>query len=112
VVAFLKGGQVSTMRPSGDDVQNLVTQKGRAGDLLWSHDGQSLAFTTTRPGHSLVTIYSFADKSLRYLDASTDRDQQPVWSPDDTHLAYLRIPSVSPTMGPAPEREGEPWSIR
>ncbi len=112
LVAFLKGGQIFSMRPSGEEVKNLVTQKGQAGDLHWSHDGQSLAFTTTRPGHSLISIYSLADKSLRYLDASTDRDVEPVWSPDDARLAYLRIPSVSPTIGPAPERAGEPWSIR
>ncbi len=112
LVAFLKGGQIFTMQPNGEDVKNVVTQKGHAGDLRWSHDGQSLAFTTTRPGHTLIAIYSLADKSLRYLDPSTDHDAEPVWSPDDTHLAYLRIPSVSPVIGPAPEREGEPWSIR
>jgi dipeptidyl aminopeptidase/acylaminoacyl peptidase len=46
------------------------------------------------------------------LDASTDHDEEPAWAPDDAHLAYLRIPSVSPKIGPRPEREGEPWSIR
>jgi dipeptidyl aminopeptidase/acylaminoacyl peptidase len=112
LVAFIKGGQIFTMQPNGEDVKNIVTQKGRPGGLHWSHDGQSLAFTTTRAGHSLISIYSLADKSLRYLDASTDHDEDPAWSPDDAHLAYLRIPSVSPKIGPRPEREGEPWSIR
>ena len=112
LVAFIKGGQIFTMQPNGEDVKNVVTQKGRPGDLHWSHDGQSLAFTTRRTGHSLISIYSLADKSLRYLDASTDHDEDPAWSPDDAHLAYLRIASVSPKIGPRPEREGEPWSIR
>jgi dipeptidyl aminopeptidase/acylaminoacyl peptidase len=112
LIAFVRGGQIFTMQPTGGEVKNVVTQKGRPGDLHWSSDGHSLAFSTRRPGHSFISIYSLADKSLRYLDASTGDDLEPVWSPDDTRLAYLRIPSVAPKVGPAPEREGEPWSIR
>jgi dipeptidyl aminopeptidase/acylaminoacyl peptidase len=112
LLAFVRAGQIFTMLPSGEEVKNVVTQKGQVSDLQWSHDGQSLAFTTKRSGHSFVSIYAIADKSLRYLDASTDYDAEPVWSPDDTRLAYLRVPAVASKIGPRPERAGEPWSIR
>jgi dipeptidyl aminopeptidase/acylaminoacyl peptidase len=116
LIAFLRAGQIFTMlptgSPSGEEIKNIVTEKGKAAELHWSHDGQTLAFVTSRRGHSFITLYSLAAKSIRYLDPSTDLDLQPVWSPDDSHLAYLRIPSTTPHIGPAPERSGEPWSIR
>lgn len=112
LIAFLRGGQIFTMQPTGEDVKNIVTQKGHQTDLRWSHDGRWLAFVSARHGHSFLGVYSLADKSLRYFDASTDYDLEPVWSRDDRRLAYLRTPSTSPKLGPGPRREGEPWSIR
>ena len=112
LIAFLRGGQIFTMLPTGEEVKNIVTQKGRQTDLRWSHDGRSLAFISARHGHSFLAVYSLTGKSLRYFDASTDYDSEPAWSPDDAHLAYLRTPSVTPKLGPGPRREGEPWSIR
>jgi len=112
LIAFLRAGQIFTILPTGEEVKNIVTQKGSAAELHWSHDGQSLAFVTSRSSHSFITIYSLAAKSIRYLDPSTDLDLQPVWSPDDSHLAYLRIPSTPEQIGLVAERSGEPWSIR
>ena len=112
LIAFLRGGHIFTMLPTGEEVKNVVTQKGHEADLRWSHDGKTLAFVTARRGHSFVGVYTLADKSLRFFDASTDYDSEPAWSPDDSHLAYIRTPSVTPKVGPAPHREGEPWSIR
>jgi dipeptidyl aminopeptidase/acylaminoacyl peptidase len=112
VIAFLRGGQIFSMRPTGEEVKNIVTQKGHQTDLRWSHDGRSLAFVSARHGHSFLAVYSLADQSLRYFDASTDYDSEPAWSPDDARIAYLRTPSVSEQIGPRPHREGEPWSIR
>jgi dipeptidyl aminopeptidase/acylaminoacyl peptidase len=112
LIAFLRGGQIFTIQPSGEEPKNIVAQKGRQGELRWSHDGQSLAFVSTRQGHSFLGVYALGDKSLRYFDASTDHDIEPAWSPDDRRLAHVRVPSVSARMGPGAEREGEPWSIR
>jgi dipeptidyl aminopeptidase/acylaminoacyl peptidase len=112
LIAFLRGGQIFTMLPTGEEVKNVVTQKGRQTDLRWSHDGKSLAFVSARRGHSFVGVYTLADKTLRFFDASTDYDSEPAWSPDDSHLAYVRVASVTPKFGPASHREDEPWSIR
>jgi dipeptidyl aminopeptidase/acylaminoacyl peptidase len=112
IVAFLRGGQIFFMKPTGEDVKNVVTQKGTQSDLTWSPDGSELAFVSGRGNHRFIGLYSRTGNNLRYLDASVDRDASPVWSPDGRQIAYLRIPAASPVFGPGPQREGEPWSIR
>lgn len=111
-VAFLRGGQIYLMKPSGQEVSLAVSQKGSASDLRWSSDGRYLAFVSTRREHSFIGIYSPADKAVRYIDASVDRDSNPVWSPDSSRLAYTRVPAQSRIDAFVPRRSGEPWSIR
>ena len=62
--------------------------------------------------HSLIGIYDFAQKTLRYLDPSVDRDQEPVWSPDSKQIAYLRLPPNFGQESFGAKRAGPPWSIR
>ncbi|MBV9404904.1 MAG: S9 family peptidase [Acidobacteriaceae bacterium] len=112
LVAFLRAGQIFTMSPAGENVKAAVTQKATASDLLWSPDGAELAFVSGRKDHSFIGLYKPADKTLRYLDASTDRDSDPVWSPDGSQIAYVRQPSGNPGFAFVPHREGEPWSLR
>jgi len=112
LVAFLRAGQIFTMKPSGGDVKSAVYQKTGAANLRWSPDGTELAFESLRHDHSFIGIYVPADRRLSYLDASVDRDLDPVWSPDSAGIAYVRIPAQNRAFDFGPEREGEPWSIR
>jgi dipeptidyl aminopeptidase/acylaminoacyl peptidase len=111
-VAFVRGGQIYMMKPSGQDVALAVSQKGSASDLRWSPDGRYLAFVSTRREHSLIGLYSPADKAVRYFDASVDHDSNPVSSPDGGRLAYTRVPAQSRIYAFVPRSSGEPWSIR
>ncbi len=111
-VAFLRAGQIFLMKPSGENVRSAVNQKGHQAQLEWSPDGTKLAFVSERGDHSFIGIYSPQDKTVKYVDASVDRDRSPVWSPDSTKIAYLRIPARSLAFAFGPEREGQPWSIR
>ncbi len=111
-VAFVRGGQIYLMKPSGQEVALAVSQKGSASDLRWSPDGRYLAFVSARREHSFIGIYSPSDKAVRYMDASVDRDSNPVWSPDGSRLAYTRVPAQSRIYAFVPRRSGEPWSIR
>ncbi|HEY7303103.1 MAG TPA: prolyl oligopeptidase family serine peptidase [Bryobacteraceae bacterium] len=112
LVAFLRAGQIWMMKHSGQDIRNVVKQKGTQADLQWSPDGSMLAFMSARQDHSLIGIYTIADKSLRYLDPSVDTDHDPVWSPDGAQIVYLRSPAVAHEAFFSARREGQPWSIR
>ncbi len=114
VAAFIRNGQIFTVTSAGENVKSAVVERStaKAGDLQWSPDGSSIAFVSARGNHSFIGLYTPSDHKLRYLDASVDRDSEPVWSPDSSHLAYLRIPATSRDFMFHVHREGEPWSIR
>jgi dipeptidyl aminopeptidase/acylaminoacyl peptidase len=111
MVAFVRGGQIFTMKSSGEGVKSTVNVKGSPSGLRWSPDGAALAFVSGRRDHSFIAIYTPGDKRLRYVDPTVDKDSNPVWSPDSSHIAYVRIPAMSRAFAFGPEREGEPWSI-
>src|SRR5581483_11178715 len=112
VVAFLRDDQIFLMSATGENAKPAVNQKAVESDLLWSPDGSTLAFVSTRRDHGFIGLYTPADKNLRFIDASTDRDSNPVWSPDGSQIAYLRTPSGTRGVFFGPHREGPPWSIR
>ena len=112
VVAYLKDGQVWTATLDGSQAPSqLIHMKGKAQSLRWSPDGARLAFVSTRTDHNFIAVYTFADKSVRYLDPSVDRDRDPVWSPDGRQIAFIRLPASTLAFTFGPRREGEPWSI-
>jgi dipeptidyl aminopeptidase/acylaminoacyl peptidase len=90
----------------------LIHTKGLAGELRWSPDGSKLAFVTNRTDHAFVGVYDFNAKSLQYLDASVDRDSNPVWSHDGKQVAFIRMPASMRPVLFGPRRTAEPWSVR
>jgi dipeptidyl aminopeptidase/acylaminoacyl peptidase len=113
-VAYVSKGQVWTVRlddPQAKPAQLLVT-RGTAKTLRWSPDGTRLAFVSDRGDHSFIAVFSFAGKSIAYLDPSTDLDQDPVWSADARRIAFLRIPGDKNALLFVPHRTALPWSIR
>src|SRR2546428_31665 len=97
-------GKAVTSYPE-DDGQELT-------DLRWSPDGAALAFVSDRGDHAFIAAYDVATKVLRFLDAGVDSDGEPAWSPDGRRLAFLRIPAGADGLPFAPQRAGQPWSIR
>lgn len=110
-LVFLRRGQIySTTLGETKDAKLLLQLRGGASSLRWSPDGTKLAFVSNRGDHSFIGVYELASKDLRWLDASIDRDTNPVWSPDGTRIAFIRQPS-QPNLLFTPERSTLPWSI-
>ena len=112
-VAFVFKDQVWLAKLSGGDKPaQLIHARGKAERLRWSPDGSRLALVSAREDHSFIGVYDFAQKSLRYLDPSVDRDLEPVWAPDGKQIAFLRLPATPEPQLFGPKRAGPPWSIR
>jgi dipeptidyl aminopeptidase/acylaminoacyl peptidase len=113
-LAYALKGQVWLLRL--DDAkakpEQLLQTRGSAEGLRWSPDGTRLAFVSARGDHSFIAVYSAASGAVAYLDPSTDLDSNPVWSPDSTHIAFLRIPPDKDALLFVAHRTALPLSIR
>ena len=110
---YIKGRDVWQVKVDRSEKPSLMIQtKGRCNSLHLSPDGTMLAFGNARGDHSFIGVYDIATKQLRYLDASVDRDNEPVWSTDSKQVAFIRIPASREASAFGPKRTGEPWSIR
>jgi dipeptidyl aminopeptidase/acylaminoacyl peptidase len=112
-VAFLQKGEVffAPFEGKGEPVR-WVRVRGGARQLRFSPDGSKLAFVSQRGDHSFVGVYDLATKTIRWMAPSVDDDSDPVWSPDGTRLAFLRVPASSKLPLFRPNRSAaQPWSI-
>ncbi len=114
LMAYVVKGQVWALKPAEKDAkpEQLAQTRGSARNLRWSPDSTKLAFVNDRGDHSFIAVFSFAGKSIAYIDPSTDGDESPVWSADSSRIAYLRIPHEKESLLFVPHRTALPWSIR
>jgi dipeptidyl aminopeptidase/acylaminoacyl peptidase len=113
LVGFILKGEIWVAKLDGSEKpEQLLHESGENNSIRWSPDGQSLAFVSSRGDHSFVGVYSFAAKTITYLNPSTDHDRDPVWSPSGKEIAFLRIPSSSSDLVFEAKRAGPPWSLR
>jgi len=78
---------------TADEVKSRVLFEVRrgAGTLRWSPDGNNVAFVSGRADHSFVGYYSIPENQVHWMAPSLDRDDEPVWSPDGSQMAFIRI---------------------
>lgn len=110
-IAWIKAGAIWWTTADGKPAETFPV-RGQQSHLAWAPDGSQLAFTSTRGDHSLIGVFDAAANAVRFLDASTDFDSFPEWSPDGRRVAYIRVPSSGKRAVREAQRAGEPWSIR
>lgn len=112
-VAFVNGGQMWLAPVDGRTPAARAYQaRGSVGRPTWSPDGACIATSVARGDHAFIAVYDIAANKLSYLDASTDNDSHPHWSPDGRSIAFVRNPSNGLRAIREARRAGEPWSIR
>jgi hypothetical protein len=57
-------------------------------DLAFSPGGATLAYTTDIAGESKLTLLRLADRTVAFISPSPAADEQPVWSPDGSRIAF------------------------
>jgi len=112
LVAWQKGDVIFSASLGGGEAKPLFQARGRNRRLRWAPDGKALAFVSDRGDHSFIGVYRPAERSLRYLDPSFDRDVEMVWSPDSLRLAIVRLPGLREDPQIPTEQNLRPWSIR
>ena len=113
-MAYLVKDQIWTLSlvdPQAKPAQ-LFQEPSTEDSLMWSSDGQRLAFVSHRGDHSFIGVFSFATNGLSYIDPSTEHDGEPVWSPDSRQIAFIRVPPDTTGIDFKPRRTAQPWSIR
>jgi len=113
-VAYISKGQLWSIRldDAAAKPQQLLETRGSVQSLRWSPDGARLAFVSNRGDHSFIAVYDAASGAVTYLDASTDLDSNPTWSPDSMRIAFLRVPPDKDAPLFVAHRTALPWSIR
>lgn len=112
-IVFFRGEEAWTkaLDKKGDE-QRLFEARGSTRTVRFAPDGSAFAFVSERDRHSFVGVYDAKVRGVRWLDPSVDTDDAPIWSPDGTEVAFLRLPARTEALPFFADREGEPWSIR
>ncbi len=110
-VAFLSKEGIWSVSLADDAAKPVLMfhARGTQGPPMWSPDGRYVAFTSNRGDHGFIGVYSVGDKTITYMDPSTQTDRYPEWSPDSRQIAFVR--TAGGGGGAGARRVGEPWSI-
>ncbi|MEK6398713.1 MAG: S9 family peptidase, partial [Terriglobus sp.] len=114
-VFYLHSGKVyaAEVADATKQPEQLVIAEGRASQLRPSPDGTMLAFVSNRGDHSFIGVFTFATRTLTYVDPGTGLDHDAVWSADSKRIAFIRESPVLTELDLRWMRSVPvPWAIR
>ncbi|HMH44610.1 MAG TPA: LpqB family beta-propeller domain-containing protein, partial [Pyrinomonadaceae bacterium] len=95
-IAFVSGGDIWTVAATGGDAHLLVSHPATESRPLYSPDGRSLAFTSTRTGNGDIYLLTIDTGDLKRLTFDDSNDQLDAWSADGRWIYFT---SSSRDMG-------------
>ncbi len=110
-IAFIKNGQVWTLKLDEYEAKQLFQIKGNAQSLSWSPDGKQLLFVANRATHSLIGVFTDNENPIQWIEPSFHRDQSPKWSPEGDRVVFVRTQGGSGAALPILEQRHNPWEI-
>jgi len=84
----VSGGDIWTSPLAGGEARLLVAHAATESRPLYSPDGKSLAFISTRTGNGDIYVLSLETGELRRITFDDALDQLDAWSPDGKWLYY------------------------
>jgi Tol biopolymer transport system component len=79
---------IFTVSTDGAPARRLTSHYARDLDPAWSHDGQQLAFSSTRAGRLNVYLMDKNGSGVRRLTSALAQEFEPSWSPDDRWIVF------------------------
>jgi Tol biopolymer transport system component len=76
---------------AGGDPEAIISQFSDAEAMVWSPDGEQVAFHSRSAGDTDIYVASISDGTVLRLTGEPDREAWPSWSPDGTQLIFERI---------------------
>src|SRR5262245_29697176 len=111
-VIFSKENQIHIVEiAEGSEPHQLFAARGSNISPQWSPDGKKLAFNSWRSTHSLIGVYDFERRTIKYIAPSIDRDSAPRWSLDGKRIAFIRQPARGNQPRAIFQDQPEPWAI-
>jgi Tol biopolymer transport system component/C-terminal processing protease CtpA/Prc len=91
-IAFVARGRVfAASSATGGEAQEATTHEDAAFDLpVWNKDSRRLAMVVDRGTEQAIATYDYPDGPERVITPPGHHDDYPHWSPDGTHLAFVR----------------------
>jgi len=90
---------VYIMSTTGQQVRRVTSDPAPDYAPAWSPDSRSIAFTSFRDNTKDIYVQVLGDEKPTDITQSPDLDEdEAVWSPDGTHLAYVSGPHGNPSI--------------